>query len=259
MLNSTQPDSEIFNWFENSCHLQGRSIKLIESNGKKYIQKSATHSLTKEFNTMQHFNSDLIGKVKYLKSDKSYIMKFYPGGNIQCDEPIPKTQAKKIFIQMAKAVEVVHSENYVHLDIRLNNFVQTKFGEIKLIDFEHATNENCDRISEPYGSEKYNSPERYFGDYDGFKADIFSLGVVLFRMVFAEYPFAQTCFNSGRFKLFVEDRPRYWKRLEQHLNKIWQDLEVDEDAKELIDWMLEIDPQARPDISQVLKHKYCEI
>ena len=243
---------------QNSLHLKRRDIKLIVENGENFIKKSSDHSLENEFRIMKQFNHHLIGKVIRLINEKSFIIEFYPGGNIKSDHPMEIEQVKIYFIQMARAVEVIHSRNCAHLDIRLNNFVLDQYGNIKLIDFEHADNENGDRVFGAFGSTKYNSPERYTGCYSGFKADIFSLGVLLFRLLIGEYPFASVRQSNGRFKLYSEDRERYWSRLNVHLNKTHGNFSIDEDAKDLIDKMLEINPEDRLSADQILKHKFCE-
>jgi serine/threonine protein kinase len=239
-----------------SKHIEGRDIQLVDHNGKFLILKTSAHSLEKEFENMKVFDSPFIGKVIRQVSSKSYLIEYYSGGNIRSDQPMEVNRLKNIFRQMVQAVQVIHCRGFVHLDIRINNFVLDQDQGVKLIDFEHSTNVNCENIEETLGSDKYNAPERNFNQYSGYKADIFSLGVVLFRLLTGEYPFPAACLSSSRYKLFRQSKQAYWERMMTHLTKIYRNVKLDEDAIDLINWMLSENPQDRPCIDEVMKHNF---
>ena len=239
-----------------SKHMEGRDIKLVCFNGKTFLMKSSTQSLEKEFESMKEFDSRFIGKVYKLINERSYLMEFYPGGNIECERPMDIARIKRYFFQMASALQVVHSNNFAHLDVRINNFVLDLEDCVKLIDFEHSTRIDVDAVQGVRGCNRYNAPERYKGRYCGFKADIFSLGVVLFRLLTGEYPFPIANNSSSRFKIFIQNSEKFWDRMFVHLCKVYGDIELNEEAIDLINWMLSEDPQDRPSIDEVLKHSF---
>ena len=242
--------------FTRSKHMQGRDIKLVSFNGKICLMKSSTQSLEKEFESMKEFDSRLIGKVYKLINERSYLMEYYPGGNIESDRPMDLARLKRYFFQMASALQVVHSNNFAHLDVRINNFVLDEQDCVKLIDFEHSTRIDVDAVEGVRGCDRYNSPERYKGRYCGFKADIYSLGIVLFRLLTGEYPFPIANNSSSRFKLLNQNTEKFWDRMLTHLCKLYGDIDINEEAIDLINWMLSEDPQDRPSIDEVLKHSF---
>lgn len=255
--------SEFYNTLLQNGHSEPLSIKgpqhninLLTLNGRKFIQKSSRVRLDKEFSLMQSFDRPEIGKVLHLISLFSYIMEYYPKGNLNINNPIDEITAKSYFKHMCKSIETLHSNNTVHLDIRLCNFVLGDDNIIKLIDFGHSTDDNCENIPNEMGSIKYNSPERYGNSYNGYKADIFSLGVCLFRMLTGDYPFPNTKETCPHYRLFKNSPENYWKRFSVHLKKHNKKIDLTEDALDLMFWMLEDNPNDRPDIIQVLSHSF---
>ena len=101
--------------------------------------------------------------------------------------------------KMVEAVEVVHSKGIVHLDIKPLNFVVKDEGpnhckSIRLIDFGGSKKwkKRDGPLKTSFGTYKYKSPEQKEDDkrpdkdklgIDGFKADIYSLGLTFWEMV----------------------------------------------------------------------------
>ncbi len=86
--------------------------------------------------------------------------------------------------------------------------------------------------------------------YDAIKSDIYSLGIVLFVMLFKILPFsAKSGSNSERINVLLE--------LKTHLNLEFPDIiEVSEKAKKLIMNMICIDSNERLSIEQILDSEW---
>lgn len=96
-----------------------------------------------------------------------------------------------LFVQIAHAVEHIHSKGYAHLDIKLNNIFLDEFFNVKVGDFGSAIKPpKSGLISKRRGTTNYMAPEvvEVKAKFNAFKADVYSLGVCLFILLFKTYP-----------------------------------------------------------------------
>lgn len=109
-------------------------------------------------------------------------------------------QSSLFFPQIWNGVGFLHSHNIVHRDLKLENFLVDATGRLRVADFglsKILTNEERGQkcISSVVGSKCYAAPEVWLAKerpYEGFAADVFSLGVVLFCLVFGRMPIDTT-------------------------------------------------------------------
>ncbi|MEA4896579.1 MAG: Stk1 family PASTA domain-containing Ser/Thr kinase [Oscillospiraceae bacterium] len=93
--------------------------------------------------------------------------------------------------QIARALSHAHSKGIVHRDIKPQNIMVVKDGNIKVADFgiAHLQNESSAEMPETMGSIHYISPEQVHGDPVDARADIYSLGVVMYEMLTGKLPY----------------------------------------------------------------------
>lgn len=108
---------------------------------------------------------------------------------------IPLTELVSLGVKLADALEHVHRKGIVHRDIKPSNILLDEEGDPVLIDFDvaHApevgtllTGSRSDRLGTP----PYSAPEQLDNpSLAGYPADIFALGVVLYRALTHTYPY----------------------------------------------------------------------
>jgi predicted Ser/Thr protein kinase len=117
------------------------------------------------------------------------VMEFLRGENL--DKLIKNGQQgdlKRILqtaLQIARALEYVHSQNIVHRDLKPQNLHVDQHGRVKLVDFgiAKAVDWNKTQVGLVKGTAYYMSPEQIMGEPVTFRTDIWSFGVVLYEML----------------------------------------------------------------------------
>lgn len=94
--------------------------------------------------------------------------------------------------QILRAVQHAHDKGIVHRDIKPQNIILLSTGNIKVTDFgiaRFSRSETKTLTEQAIGSVHYIAPEQAKGEFTDEKADIYSLGVVLYEMLAGTVPF----------------------------------------------------------------------
>ncbi len=94
--------------------------------------------------------------------------------------------------QISKALAYVHSHGVIHQDIKPHNIILLRDGTVKVTDFGIARfeqNQETRVIQEAIGSVHYISPEQAQSSRIDHRADLYSLGVVMYEMLTGTVPF----------------------------------------------------------------------
>lgn len=157
---------------------------------------------------------------------------------------IQEDEAKYIFKQIIETLVYVHKNGIAHRDIKPENIMIDSDKNIKFIDFGFSAFVEQDHLfSTKCGTPNYAAPELISGKpYDGFKADIWSCGVVLYSMVFGQLP---------------------WTKVNQHqlLDQIVRaeyfiPMSISQECSDLISKMMNPDTEKRIKMEDVLNHPW---
>lgn len=135
-----------------------------------------------------------------LYNDRPYFAMEFLEGRILKDEvlqwnKLPPTQryslAEKILVQIAQALHHVHRLGWIHRDVTPANIMVLKDKNIKLMDFGVVKIPGAEltMAGEVIGTVAYISPEQIRGGQIDTRADLYSLGGVLYLMLSGHRPF----------------------------------------------------------------------
>jgi len=195
---------------------------------------------------------DRSGAIFPLTVTRYLVLEFVDNGelfeHITAKGRLPEEEAMRYFRQILSAVGYCHSFNICHRDLKPENILLTKDGKIKIADFGMAAlHQSPDhKLKTSCGSPHYAAPELIRGaTYRGDKADIWSLGVILYATL------------AGRLPFDVEGTGRDW--LSPLLSKIRKGHyemapEFSEEAANLIWRILQVNPRDRINLWQIWRH-----
>lgn len=95
-------------------------------------------------------------------------------------------------IQVASGLEEAHSNGIIHRDLKAENIMITKSGQIKVMDFGLARVVGSTHLTQEgnlVGTFQYMSPEQINEQEIDPRSDIFSFGILLYRMLTGTFPF----------------------------------------------------------------------
>lgn len=101
--------------------------------------------------------------------------------------------ALKVMSQIARALSELEKRNLVHCDLKPENILVTDDNNIKLCDLglaELSSSEVLGMADSTFGTPEFMSPEQAMGKMDlDVRSDIYSLGIIFYRMLFGRLPF----------------------------------------------------------------------
>ena len=119
----------------------------------------------------------------------------------------------KIGADLAQAVQSLHSQDAIHLDIKPENILIDDKGKLTIIDFglsHHARYPDllAEEMRKGVGSAPYISPEQVAGIRSDSRSDIYSIGAIMYELLTGELPFGNPQTMSGlRRRMWAEPFP----------------------------------------------------
>ncbi len=144
---------------------------------------------------LDHPNIVTIHEVSEFGGNPFFAMQYIQGKSLHwyChDEQLPISKIIPLVAQVADGLAKAHSLGVVHRDIKSSNIVVDSDFRPKILDFGLATIQGGDILTKAgstLGTVAYMSPEQVQGREADHRADIFSLGVVLYELLAGRTPF----------------------------------------------------------------------
>ena len=227
------------------------AIKVLEKD--RLTDKDDQIRVKREFDMLSKFNHpNVILVTEIFESVDSFysVMEFCEGGElfnyIVEKKRLSEKETAFYYYQIINGLEYIHSLGIVHRDLKPENLLLTKEHLLKIIDFglsNYFRENETDLLSTPCGSPCYASPEMVAGKkYDGTKIDIWATGIILFAMLCGYLPFEDKI-NDILFDKILECKIEFPEYLS-------------EEAIDLINKILVVDPEKRITIPEIKKHNF---
>jgi serine/threonine-protein kinase len=217
-----------------------------EANLKRFEREARLASSLDHPNICTIFDLDVQDGLHFI------AMQYVEGKNVRqlvAGRPLELKTALLIGLQVADALAAAHSRGIIHRDIKSGNVMVTSSGQVKVLDFglakllddtQAATSgihhTELTEVGVPYGTATYAAPEQARGDRVDKRADIFSLGVLLYEMLTGTWPFRGKTTIDVRHAV-LHDPPRAISELRGEL--------IPPRLQQIVDRALEKEPKDR--------------
>ncbi|MBF0410727.1 MAG: protein kinase [Candidatus Riflebacteria bacterium] len=153
--------------------LEGKTLASVKHPNVLDIFASSRDAVTgKPFLVMEYLDGTLLSKMKKVLSTSRGLI-------------VP------LMLSLCDGLRACHEKGIIHRDLKPNNIMVTGNGTLKIFDFGIAKSAvNLTRPGMTLGTPQYMSPEQCIGARDiTSKADMYSVGVIFWELIFGEPPF----------------------------------------------------------------------
>ncbi|KEI41246.1 uncharacterized protein L969DRAFT_15266 [Mixia osmundae IAM 14324] len=231
--------------------------KAVLPPSKSFLERAHAKDLSKEVRTIREASIVLLlhhpyvcGMKQMLVYPNHYYMIFeYVNGGQMLDYIIShgrlrERSARKFARQMGSALEYCHANSIVHRDLKIENILISKTGNIKIIDFGLSNLFSPhSHLSTFCGSLYFAAPELLNAKvYTGPEVDIWSFGIVLYVLVCGKVPFDDQSMPAlhAKIKRGQVEYPNW----------------LSAECKHLLSRMLVTNPANRASMAEVLSHPW---
>ena len=147
-----------------------------------------------------HKNVIRIYDFLYIQGNYAISMEYFPshtlGGEIVNEKPVELKRAIKFGIDIATGMAVAHQAGIVHRDLKPANVLIDNDSLLKIVDFGVAAAQSqgdtqLTKTGYVIGSPKYMAPEQILGKKVDERADIYSLGVIMYELLTGVPPYSR--------------------------------------------------------------------
>ena len=148
--------------------------------------------------------------------------------------------------EVLQGLQHLHNLHIMHRDIKDDNILLSKAGEVKLTDLGLSIRERP-HLESGIGSEFYIAPEALNTNSYTCKIDIWSLGILVFKMARRKYPYSTERLAGAKTLDLIERKVR--PRLPSSMPP---------SMKSILDLCFQIEPEKRPTAAELLKHEFLQ-
>ncbi|CAD8068840.1 unnamed protein product [Paramecium primaurelia] len=205
--------------------------------------------------SIKHQNIIELKEVQYTSDSINMILEYCALGDLEkyikknsAKNRLAEDEAKPIILQLLDAMKMLRLKNVVHRDLKLANILINEQMQIKLGDFGFAKSVTNDLMESYCGTPITMAPEilKKNDNYDH-KCDIWSLGVMIYQIIYGQPPFIP---KKGTVQDLINE-------IEKQIILFPQQIIVSSECIDLIRKMLVEDPKKRISFEDLFRHPWC--
>lgn len=234
--------------------LTNRLVAIKRLNKSNCKNETARKKIICEMNIQQKLNRhpNIVKLLEVVENHDFiyFVMEYATNGDLlehmKKKKRLKENEAQKLFSEIALGVQYIHQNGIIHRDLKLDNILIDDDFVCKICDFGVGrymkTNEI---INEQCGTPAYLAPEIILEKgYKGFSSDIWSLGILLFYMLFGQMPFK--AMTIEKLNVLIKEGKFIYP----------SNIPVSQVCYHLISKMIVINPQDRLTIDEIILHPW---
>lgn len=245
--------SNVYKAFKKDGCREAVAIKVVE---KRRLSKSAEDNIVTEISLLKKLKHPHIVNMKdFLYDGKCIyiIMEWCGGGDlsgfIKKKRCLPEPVCRRFLQQLSAALKYLRSHNVCHLDLKPSNLLLGQQQILKIGDFGFAQYlSDEDKHNSIRGSPLYMAPEMLLARKYDARADLWSVGVIMYECLFGKAPYSSSSFQE------LADKIRSKAPVE-----IPKCAAVSTQCRDLLTRLLKHDPEQRIDYESFFKHDYLDL
>lgn len=220
------------------------AVKIVDKRGITDVEDvERVYRETFILTTLKHKNIIKLHEVFDTPDSIMLVMEYADGGEllsfVSSRKRLGEHETCMMFHQIVSGVEYCHRAKIIHRDLKLENILLDKHGNIKIADFGLSnTIKFGQKMDTNCGTPSYTPPEQLSGEKcAGAPADLWSMGVILFAMVCGFLPFE------------ADAIPALFRKI-RHRQYVTPDF-ISTQARDLIERMFVLDPDQRCTLAEL--------
>lgn len=222
------------------------ALKVVSIEGKEEMKflEQARH----EFRVAQMLSHPNLIKIYCLETSKDWffrikkvhlLIEFVSGKTLDMVPPMPMEKLVPTLARITMGLMHMHRRGVFHADLKPNNIMLSKRGEVKILDYglAHIKGEPKDRVQ---GTPEYMAPETARGKAINERTEIFNLGATMYRLATLQVPPAFAASSES-----MRMGERMWKSMLKPVTELNRG--VPKEFADLIHRCMSFSPEARPE------------
>jgi eukaryotic-like serine/threonine-protein kinase len=203
---------------EDARHYALKVVTIDSAEDQKFLDQ-AQH----EFRVAQLFDHPNLIKVYAYETVKDWLFRvrkahllieYVNGKTLDTAPRLKVPQLVQIFVKMAAGVVHMHRRNVFHADLKPNNVMLSKAGDVKIIDYglSWVKGEPKDRVQ---GTPEYMAPETHKHKMVNERTDIYNFGATMYRMLTWRLPPSTISEEDGGVPIDAKMWARLYKPIDE--------------------------------------------